>query len=95
MARVVGHDQTVLCDRPSEVTLNDLAIPAEFRASGGRLLDQDQQKKSLDISPGVVIISICYLQKKDEQTGEILQYQEKGTEVDERTGGVVQLTRKH
>ena len=48
MARVVGPDQTIVFERPSVVTPNAPAIRAVFRAWGGRLLDQDQQKKGLD-----------------------------------------------
>ena len=46
-ARVVGHDQTVLYERPSEVTLNGPAIEEDARAAGGRLLDQVQQQRKL------------------------------------------------
>ena len=48
-ARVEGHDQTILHERPSEVTLNDPAIQANVRASGDRLVDKDQQQKRLDL----------------------------------------------
>ena len=48
-ARAVGHDQTILYERPSEVTPNDPAIQADVRASGDRLFDQDQQQKRLDL----------------------------------------------
>ena len=32
VARVVGHDHMILQERPSEVTLNDPAIQADFRS---------------------------------------------------------------
>ena len=44
ISRVVGHDQTRLCERPSEVTLNAPAIQ-DFRALGARRLDQGQQQR--------------------------------------------------
>ena len=45
-ARVVGHDQTILHERPSEAAP---PIQADVRASGGRLPDKDQQQKRLDL----------------------------------------------
>ena len=44
MARVVGHDQTILYERPSEVAPHAPAIQADFSASGYWLLDLDQQQ---------------------------------------------------
>ena len=49
MARVVGHDHATQFETVSEVTLKDPAIQADFRASGDRLFDQDQQRKRLDL----------------------------------------------
>ena len=76
-ARVVGHHQTICCERPSDVAPHAPAIQTDVRASGARLLDQDQQQKSTrshqELRPN-----------KDELTKELLQYQEKSTEVDER-----------
>ena len=45
VARVVGHDQTILYEIPSEVVPHVPAIQADFRASGDRLLDHIQQQK--------------------------------------------------
>ena len=53
-AGVVGHDQTILCERRSEVALHAPAIQADFRASGDRLLDQDQQQVRLDLFRNVL-----------------------------------------
>ena len=44
IGRVVGHYYSILFERP-EVTLNDLVIHADFRSSGDRLLDQDNNKE--------------------------------------------------
>ena len=49
IAKIVGHGQTILCGRPSEVVPHALAIQAYFRASGDRLHDQDQQQIKLDL----------------------------------------------
>ena len=35
IATVVGHDQTILGERPSEIALNDPVIQADFREWGG------------------------------------------------------------
>ena len=44
IARVVGRDQTILYEkRPADVAPHAPAIQADFRASGDRLLDPDQQ----------------------------------------------------
>ena len=50
IASVVGHDQTILYERPLEVKPYAPAIHAAFCASGDRLLDPDpQQQKMFDI----------------------------------------------
>ena len=61
-AMVVGHDQTILFERPSEVTLDDPTIQTDFRASGDRLLGQDQKTKKDLISSGVVLTLYYNLQ---------------------------------
>ena len=45
IARVVGHDETILHERPFEVAPYTPAIQADFRASGDRLLDPHQQTR--------------------------------------------------
>ena len=45
IARVVGHEQTILHEGPSDVAPHAPAIQADVRASGGRLLDPDQHQK--------------------------------------------------
>ena len=52
--RVVGYDQTMLFAGPSKVVPHAPEIQADVRASGDRLLDQDQQQKRLDL-----IQSLC------------------------------------
>ena len=47
VARVVGHDQTLLFERPSEVAPLAPAIQADFRTSGDRMMDKDQQERRL------------------------------------------------
>ena len=49
IARVVAHDQTILHERPSEVTQYDRAIHEDFRASTDQLLDPDQKQMRLDL----------------------------------------------
>ena len=49
VARVVGNHQAILMERQSEVAPHAPAIQADVRASGDRLLDQDQQQKVLDL----------------------------------------------
>ena len=49
IARVVGHDQTILYERPLQVAPYALAIQDHFHASGDRSLGQDQQQKRLDL----------------------------------------------
>ena len=75
--KVVGHDQTKLCERPSEVTPNDPAIRADVRASGDQMLDQGQQQKTLDLKGNCVNFILQSLHKD--------QYQQQGTEMDKRT----------
>ena len=82
-ASVVGHDKTILYERFSKVAPSAPAIQAD-RASGDRLLDQDQQQKRLDIIESFVNF-FMQSPNKDELTKELLQYQQEGTEVDERT----------
>ena len=84
MATVVGHGQTISCERPSDATLNDPAIQADVRASGTRLLDKDQEQKWLDLIRSCVSF-IFQSPTKHELTKEPFQCQEKGEEVDERT----------
>ena len=83
IARVVGHDQTILFESPSELS-NDPAIQADVRASGGRLLDPDQHRKRLRLNMNCAN-SISPAFHEDEPEKELLQYQIQGTEVDERT----------
>ena len=78
IARVVGHDQTILYAIPSETTPHALSIHAEFRASGDRLLDQDQQQERLDLTESCVN-SILQSHHKDELGEEVLQYQQQWT----------------
>ena len=61
------------------------AIQADFRASGDRLLDQDQRQKRLN--PMRTCVNFIFLQSpnKDELTKDLHLYQQTGTEVDERT----------
>ena len=56
-SRVLGHDQTVLSERPSEVVPHAPAIQADVRASCDRWLAPDQQQKQVSISSGIVFIS--------------------------------------
>ena len=60
------------------------AIQADFRASGDWLLDPDQQQKRLDLIRNLVN-SILQTPHRKELEEELLQYQEKGTEVKART----------
>ena len=82
--RFVGHDQTLLCERPSEVTPNDPAIQAHFRASGDRLLHQDQQQRRLDLIRSCVKI-ILQSPNKYELTRNQFSMKNKGAAADERT----------
>ena len=75
IARVVGHDQTILCGRPPEVAPHALAIQADFRASGDRSLAQINNKRG-PISSGI---------ERKEFEKQLLQCQEKGAEEDART----------
>ena len=77
-ARVVGHDQTILYQRPSDVAPSAPAIQADFRASGDGLLDQDHCQKRLDPT-GIRVHFVLQSPNKDESTKELLQYQQKGT----------------
>ena len=56
VARVVGHAQTILHERPLEVAPHAPATQADVRASGDRLLDQNQQQKRLDLNRNCVKI---------------------------------------
>ena len=78
IARVIGHDQTILYERPSDVALCASAIQADVRASGDRLLDQDRCHKELC----EFHFAISKRRRANESTPS--QYQDKGTEVDER-----------
>ena len=49
IARIVGHDQAILYERPSEVAPHAAAIEEDVRASGERLLDPDQKQKRPDL----------------------------------------------
>ena len=69
IARVVGYDQTILHERRSEVAPHTLARQEDFRASGGRLHDPDHK----------------HLTEKSLKKIYLLQYQEKGSEVNART----------
>ena len=84
IARVVGHDQTILYERSSEVAPSAPAIHAEFRVSGDRLLDQDQQQKGLDFIESCVtfVLQSPYL---DELTKELRQSQQTDMEMYKRT----------
>ena len=64
IASVVGHDQTILFERPSQVAWHAQAIQGDFRASGDRLLDQDQHQKRLDIMGGCVNSIFTILQQR-------------------------------
>ena len=68
-----------------EVEPQELAIPADFCASGGGLFDQDQQQKRFDLIRSCVDI-VSRAPNEDHLSRELLQYQEKGTVVDDRTG---------
>ena len=59
----------ILCERPSEGAPHALSIQADFRALGDRLLDPDQQQKRLKAP------------RTQELEKTLLEYQEKGTEV--------------
>ena len=59
IASVVGHDQTILYERPLEVESHAPAIQADFGPSGDRLLDLDLNNKRWSISLGIVEIP-CY-----------------------------------
>ena len=72
IAKFVGHGQTILCGRPSEVVPHALAIQAYFRASGDRLLEQDQQQKKLDLIKSCVKFLLS--PNKDELTEEPLHF---------------------
>ena len=70
------------------------AIQADFRASGDRLLDPDQQQKRLDLIRNLVD-SILQTPQRKELEEELLQYQEKGTEVKARTAELYSEQKKH
>ena len=76
VARVVGHDQTILYERPSEVAPHAPAIRADLRASGKRLLYPSQQQKRLNLIRNCLNSILQALRRKE---------LEKGTEVDART----------
>ena len=77
------------CERPPEVALHDPAIQADFRASGDRLLDQDQQQKRLDFIRVCVSFVLQYnLQKQMGSQKNCFSIKTKGTEVDERAAEV-------
>ena len=61
-ARVVGHDQTILYERPSEVAPTAPAIQADFFASGDRLLDLDQQQIWPDLTESCVTFIFAFHQ---------------------------------
>ena len=50
IAGVVGHDQSILHERPSQVATYAPVIHADFRATVDRLRDQCQQQKRLDLT---------------------------------------------
>ena len=52
ITRVVGHDETILYERPSEVAPHAPAIQEDFRASRDRLLDPVDNYKRLSILSG-------------------------------------------
>ena len=87
IARIVGHDETILYERPSEVTPNTPSIQADFRASVDRMLDQDQQQKRLDLT-GSCVHSMLQFPHTDQLTKELLQYKQQGTEIDTHSGVV-------
>ena len=62
------------------------AIHGDVRVSGGRSLDQDQNRKRLDLNGSCAHFIVQY-PKENEPTKELNEHQEKkkGTEVDERT----------
>ena len=49
IANVVGHDETMLYERPSEAAPHATAIKAGLRASGDQSLEPDQQHKKLNL----------------------------------------------
>ena len=49
LTKVVGHDQPVLFEKPFEVTQNDRVIREDSRASGDRLLDQNQEQERREL----------------------------------------------
>ena len=50
IAKVVGYDQTIFCERPSEIAPQALAIQLDVLASGDRLLDEDPRQNRLNIN---------------------------------------------
>ena len=54
IARVVGYDKTILCERPSEVTPQAQAIQPDVCASGDRFVHQDQFQNRLNITRSCV-----------------------------------------
>ena len=71
-------------ERPLEVAPHAPAIQADFRASGDRLQDQDQQQKRIDLIRKCVN-SILQSPHRRKFKEELLQCQRKDTEVNERT----------
>ena len=88
IARVVGHDPTILYERPPEVALHAPTSQQDFRASDDLLLDPDQKQKRLDLIRHCV--PFCKRLTEKSLKKNLLQHQEKGTAVNTRTAGVVQ-----
>ena len=84
IAGVGENDQTILYVRPSDLTPDALAIQADSRASGDRMLDQKTQQQGLD-HIGNCANFIVQSPNKNELGKELLQYQQKGADTDKRT----------
>ena len=85
IARVVGHDQAILYERPPEVAPRAPAIQEAVRASGNRLHDPDQQQKRLDLIKKYFNFFVQAPHRKELEE-ELFRYQErKYMEVNSRT----------
>ena len=71
VARVVGHDQTILLERPLEVAPHAPAIQADFSESGDRLLNRK------GISSVIVSIPFYKLFTEKSLKKSLLQYQKR------------------
>ena len=83
-ARVDGHEQTILHERPLEVAPHAPAIQADVRASGGRLLNKGQQQKKGPISSKIFLSFYKHLTEKSFKKN-CFSIKKKGMEVNART----------